>query len=73
MGSTILDGATIENHVMLGANSLVPSNKTLYSGYLYAGSPAQQRRPLTEKELKLLDYMANNYVDLKNVYMANDP
>lgn len=72
MGSTVLDGATIEDHVMLGANSLVPPGKTLDSGYLYAGSPAQQRRPLTEQEFALLDYMANNYVDLKNTYMETD-
>ena len=60
MSSTVLDGANIEHHVMLGANSLVPPGKTLISGYLYVGSPAQQQRPLTEQEFTLLDYMANH-------------
>ena len=73
MGSTVLDGATIEDYVMLGANSLVPSGKTLASGYLYTGSPAQQTRPLKEEEFALLDYMADNYVALKNSYMETDP
>ena len=73
MGSTVLDGAIIEDNVMLGANSLVPPGKTLVSGYLYAGSPAQQRRPLKDNEYALLDYMANNYVDLKNTYMEITP
>ena len=69
MGSTVLDKAIVEDQVMLGAGSLVPPGKTLESGFLYAGSPAKQRRPLTEKELDLLAYMANNYVNLKNTYL----
>ncbi|MCL4122016.1 UNVERIFIED_CONTAM: hypothetical protein GTU68_008231 [Idotea baltica] len=69
MGSTVLDGAIIEDHVILGAGSLVPPGKTLKSGYLYVGSPAKPARKLTEKELKLLMYSADNYVRLKDTYL----
>lgn len=72
MGSTVLDRAVIEDQVMLAANSLVTPGKRLESGYMYAGSPAQQRRPLTDKEKAMLAYMTNNYVELKNTYMASE-
>jgi len=68
MGSTVLDGAVLEDKVMLGANSLVSPGKRLESGYLYVGSPARQIRELTEKELAWLEYSASHYVDLKNRY-----
>ena len=68
MGSTVLDGAVLEDKVMLGANSLVSPGKRLESGYLYVGSPARQVRKLTEKELAWLAYSATHYVDLKNRY-----
>jgi carbonic anhydrase/acetyltransferase-like protein (isoleucine patch superfamily) len=69
MGSTILDGAIIEDEVIIGAASLVPPNKTLASGYLYLGSPAKQIRPITEKEKRLLRYSADYYVELKNDFL----
>ncbi|MCK4744030.1 MAG: gamma carbonic anhydrase family protein [Sulfuriflexus sp.] len=68
MGSTVLDGAVLEDKVMLGANSLVSPGKKLESGYLYIGSPARQVRKLTEKELEWLEYSAAHYVKLKNRY-----
>lgn len=70
MSSTILDGAVIEDDVMLGAGSLVPQGKRLQSGYLYYGSPVKQIRPLTEEELTYLKYGAANYVKLKDAYIA---
>jgi len=66
MGSTVLDGAVLEDKVMLGANSLVSPGKRLESGYLYLGSPAKQVRPLTEKEIDWLEYSAAHYVELKD-------
>ncbi|MCL1051003.1 gamma carbonic anhydrase family protein [Shewanella abyssi] len=69
MGAIILDGAVLEDDVILGAGSLVPPNKVLKSGYLYVGSPAKQARPLTEAELAFLPQSADNYVRLKNEYL----
>lgn len=69
MGSIVMDGAVIEDEVILGAGSLVPANKTLESGYLYMGSPARQVRPLTDKERSFFTYTAANYVKLKNQHL----
>ncbi|WP_371375569.1 gamma carbonic anhydrase family protein [Thalassotalea aquiviva] len=70
MGAIVMDGAIVENDVIIGAGSLVPPNKTLESGYLYVGNPAQKRRKLTEDELAFLPKTAANYVELKNDYLA---
>lgn len=71
MAAILLDGAIIEDDVMIGAGSLVPPNKRLVSGYLYVGSPVKQVRSLTEQERAYLVQSANNYVDVKNNYLAD--
>lgn len=70
MGSIVLDRAVIQKHVLLGAGSLVPEGRVLESGYLYLGSPARKIRKLTEKELVHFIYSAQNYIKLKDVYLA---
>ncbi len=70
IGAIVLDGAIIEHRVILGAGSLVPPGKTLESGFLYVGSPAKKIRPLTETEKSFFSYSAQNYVELKNHYLA---
>jgi carbonic anhydrase/acetyltransferase-like protein (isoleucine patch superfamily) len=70
MGAIIMDGATVEDDVFIGAGSLVPPNKTLKSGYLYVGNPVKQARKLKESEHDFLKQSALNYVDLKNDYLA---
>ena len=72
MGAIILDGAIIENDVMIGAGTLVPPRKTLVSGYLYIGSPAKQARKLTNDEIAFLKLSADNYVLLKNEYIEDN-
>ena len=47
IGSIVMDGAVIEDDVVLAAGSLVPPGKTLSSGFLYVGSPAKSVRSLT--------------------------
>jgi carbonic anhydrase/acetyltransferase-like protein (isoleucine patch superfamily) len=68
IGSTVLDGAIVEDYVVIGAGSLVPPGKKLESGFLYMGSPVKQIRPLKESERLFFEYSANNYVQLKNTY-----
>ncbi len=69
MGAIIMDGAVVEDDVFIGAGSLVPPNKTLWSGYLYVGNPVKQIRPLKESESAFLKQSAINYVELKNDYL----
>ncbi len=71
MGAIIMDDAIINQHVIVGAGGLVPSNKELESGYLYVGSPVRKVRALTDEEKQYLEYSADHYAQLKNHYMAN--
>ena len=71
MQTMIMDGAVVENDVMLAAGSLVSPGKRLASGWLYLGRPARPVRELTAKEIEFLPYVAGNYVTLKNQYLAD--
>jgi carbonic anhydrase/acetyltransferase-like protein (isoleucine patch superfamily) len=71
MGAIVLDGAVIEDDVILAAGALVPPNKVLQSGFLYVGSPCKPARPLTDAEISFLPESAANYVRLKNEYLAD--
>lgn len=70
MGSIVLDDAIIEDHVILGAGSLVSPGKRLESGGLYVGSPARRARDLKPQELAFLKYSAEHYVRLKDSYLV---
>jgi carbonic anhydrase/acetyltransferase-like protein (isoleucine patch superfamily) len=70
MGAIVMDGAVVEDEVLLGAGSLVSPGKRLESGHLYRGSPAQKIRPLTDGEREMLRYSAQHYVRLKDRYLA---
>lgn len=72
MGAIIMDNVIVEDEVIIGGGALVPPNKRLESGFLYVGSPAKQTRPLTEQELSFLKVSADNYVQLKDEYLAED-
>jgi carbonic anhydrase/acetyltransferase-like protein (isoleucine patch superfamily) len=68
MGALVLDGAILDEEVMLGAGALVPPGKRLDGGWLYVGSPARPARPLREEERAFLAYSAAHYVRLKDRY-----
>ena len=70
MSAIVMDNAVVEDDVIIGGGSLVPPNKRLESGYLYVGSPVKQARPLTEQERAFLKVSADNYVQLKDEYLA---
>ena len=70
MGATVMDGAVVENDVVIAAGALVTPGKTLRSGYLYGGSPAREMRPLSEKEMNYFVYSAANYVKLKDQHIG---
>ena len=71
MGSIIMDNVTIRTKALIGAGSLVPPGKTLVGGGLWLGSPVKRIRSLTAQELKILEYSANHYVELKNTYLTS--
>lgn len=69
LGSIIMDGAIVEDEVVVGANSLVPPGKQLKSGFLYTGSPAREIRPLSDREIEFFRYSSANYVRLKDEHI----
>ncbi len=69
MGATVMDGAVIEDDVVIAAGALVTPGKRLRSGYLYAGTPAREMRALSQKEMDYFVYSANNYVKLKDQHI----
>lgn len=71
MGCIVLDKAVIEDDVLLAAGSLVSPGKRLKSGWLYRGQPALPARELTAAELQQLKYSAENYVRVKDKYLAS--
>ncbi|MDF1628384.1 MAG: gamma carbonic anhydrase family protein [Alcanivoracaceae bacterium] len=71
MQAIVMDGAVIEDEVILAAGSLVSPGKRLQSGFLYRGRPAQAVRPLSDEERQFLSYVAGNYVKLKDRYLAD--
>ncbi len=70
MAATIMDGAVVEEEVVVAAGALVTSGKRLRSGYLYGGSPAREMRPLSDREIDYFCYSADNYVRLKDRHLA---
>lgn len=70
MASIVLDNTIIEDDVMVGVGSLVPSGKHLESGYLYLGRPARRVRALTSEEIVKLTRSAAGYVEMKNRYLG---
>lgn len=72
IGSTVMDGAVVEDEVIIGAGTLVPPGKHLQSGFLYVGSPCKQARPLNDSERAFFTYSASNYVKLKDQYLGEN-
>lgn len=68
MASVVLDGAIVEDEVIVGAGCVVPPRKHLPSRGLYLGNPAQRARELTDPEIQGLAYSARHYVKLKDSY-----
>ena len=70
MAAVVMDGAVIEDEVLVGAGCLVPPGKRLGSRGLYLGRPAKRVRELTAREIEQLLYSAANYVKIKDNYLA---
>lgn len=71
IGAIINDGVTLKSGAMVGAGSVVPPGKTLEGGFVYIGNPAKPLRELSDPEKKFLGYSPQNYIKLKNQYLAD--
>ncbi|GAB2721169.1 gamma carbonic anhydrase family protein [Halomonas garicola] len=70
MGAIVMDGVRVEDEVIIAAGAVVTPGKTLEGGYVYAGTPARQMRPLKDSERAFFAYTAGNYVTLKDQFLA---
>ncbi|MDX8413182.1 MAG: gamma carbonic anhydrase family protein [Mariprofundales bacterium] len=70
MGAIVMDRAVVEPGCLVAAGALVTEGKVLKSGFLYAGSPAKERRPLTDEERAFLLRSADHYVAVANQHRA---
>lgn len=70
IGAIVLDGAVVDQEVIVAAGCLVPPGKFLESGFVYKGNPATKTREISEKERSFFKYTASNYVKLKNTYLG---
>ena len=70
MGATVLDGVVVKKHGFVGAGAVVSPGKTVGEGELWLGNPARLVRRLSEKEIEQLYYTAQDYVRLKDRYLA---
>jgi carbonic anhydrase/acetyltransferase-like protein (isoleucine patch superfamily) len=70
MGSVILDGAVVEAEAMIGAGSVVSPGKRVAARSLWLGNPARMVRVLSDREVDMLKYSANNYLKLKAQFIA---
>jgi len=68
MGAILMDQSVLEEGCFLAAGSLVPERKVLRGGYLYAGTPARERRELTDAENEFLLASARHYVELAKTH-----
>ncbi len=70
MHATVLDGARVSRHSMVGAGCVVSPGKVIGEGELWVGNPARLLRRLTDTQIEQLHYSAQHYVRLKNEYLT---
>ncbi len=71
MGSIVMDRAILESGCFLAAGSLVSEGKVLRGGYLYAGTPAREKRPLGRDESEFISRSAQHYIELSRTHLKN--
>ena len=68
MGAIVMDDVVIGDDAMVAAGALVTPGTKIPSGTLFAGSPARQKRLLTDQEIAGLLQSAQNYLEYVKTY-----
>jgi phenylacetic acid degradation protein len=68
MGSILMAGVFCEDHVMIGAGSIVKENFHIPSNVVVAGNPARIVKPLSDDQRKRLHQGVKTYQDLVKRY-----
>ena len=72
MGTTVLNGATIGNYCLIGANSLITEAMQIPDNSLVFGSPAKVIKPISDEQRKKLVANAQSYVELAAEYIQKN-
>ncbi len=70
MGATIMDDVELGEYAFVAAGSLVTPGKKIPPRTLVMGSPAKVVREITEKEFKMIEQTAKNYISYKEIYKS---
>ncbi len=70
MGCLILNGARIGTGSIIAAGTLVAEGTVVPPGSFFLGHPGKFRRALTPEDQATIDRYAANYVEYKNIYLA---
>ncbi len=73
IGAIVLDGAEIGEESLIAAGSLVAPGSRIPPRSLVMGWPAKVRREVSAEDLDLIRRSAQNYIALKNDYLAPPP
>ncbi|MCD8574227.1 MAG: gamma carbonic anhydrase family protein [Erysipelotrichaceae bacterium] len=68
MGSTILDGAVVQEESIVGANALISPGKVFPPQSMILGMPATKTRDLCEKDITMIRDNAMHYAEVKEHY-----
>ncbi len=68
MGAIILNGAVISENSIIAAGSVIKENFFVPPNSLIAGVPAEIKRELTEKDIKMIKDAASHYYELAKIY-----
>ena len=70
MGAIVLNRALVGAGSIVAAGAVVLQDTVIPPGSLYAGVPAKLRRELSEQDRAFIDAHTRNYVEYKNIYLA---
>ncbi|KAK8807215.1 hypothetical protein WA158_003974 [Blastocystis sp. Blastoise] len=71
-GSTILDNVVMESQSAVAPGSVVPPNKTIHSGEMWAGAPAQKIRDLSPDELMEITLMCKDSLASAGIHQVEN-
>lgn len=66
MGSTILEGAVVEDGAQIGAGAVVPPGRRIPAGELWVGSPAKFLRKVEAFEIETQPKITESYSEMAN-------
>jgi carbonic anhydrase/acetyltransferase-like protein (isoleucine patch superfamily) len=70
IGAVVLDGSVVERGAIVAAGAVVPPGKRVPKGEMWAGSPAQFKRPVKATETEFIAWNARNYCELGAKYRS---